>query len=65
MTPAPITPKIPFLINVRLFKLNFNPYPKNNKKYYIRLYLRLAIHSISTRIPSPNSAPPNVVLAGL
>jgi hypothetical protein len=33
MTPAPITPKIPFLINVRLFKSNFNPHPINNKKY--------------------------------
>ena len=65
MNPAPITPKIPFLINFRLFKSNFNPHPKNNKNTNMGLYLRLAIHSISTRIPSPSSAPPNVVLAGL
>ena len=29
------------------------------------LYLRLALHSISIRIPSPNSAPPNIVLTNL
>ena len=40
-----------------------NPQIKNPMN--VGLHFSLAMHSISTRIPSPNSAPPNVVLAGL
>jgi len=52
-------------INILNFKSNFNHHPINKKNTNMGLYLRLAIHSISNKIPSPSSAPPNVVLAGL